>query len=148
MSNSNNAIDPRKTVKGRIYRWGPVLIWMCLIFYLSAQPKLPEFDSWFDFENADKLAHTVAYAMGGALIWRALSRKAPKWWQIGATVAIAAAYGLSDESHQLLVPPRTFDRLDLLADIIGAGFAAVILTLTMGGNEIGTGTGRRTSSGS
>lgn len=146
MSN-NPDNDPRKSLKGRIYRWGPVMLWMAVIFCLSAQPKLPDVGGWFDFDNSDKLAHAVAYAVGGALIWRALSRKSPWWWQVGATVAIAAAYGLSDESHQMLVPPRTFDMMDLVADVIGAAVAAVILTLTLGGNEIGTGTGELRSEG-
>lgn len=110
---------------------------MGLIFFLSSRPELPDVPGLAYIEWGDKVQHAIAYAVLGSLIWRALSRTSPKWWQIGATVALAAVYGLSDESHQLLVPNRTFDMLDLSADVLGSATAAVILTLSMGGCEVG-----------
>ena len=110
---------------------------MGLLFYLSSQPDLPavpvlEFIDW-----GDKIQHVIAYAVLGALIWRALSRRSPKWWRIGATIALATAYGLSDESHQIFVPGREFDMLDLGANALGSAIAAVGLTGWIGGDQIG-----------
>lgn len=133
---------PRNGVKGKLYRWGPVLGCMILIFYMSSKPDLPDVPYLEGFLWDDKLLHVVAYAVLGALIWRALSRTSPKWWQIGATVALATAYGLSDESHQYYVPGREFDMWDLAADALGSAIAAVALTLRIGGDYSGKETQR------
>lgn len=117
------------------FRWAPVILWMAAIFYLSSQPKLPSVPLLSGIEWGDKVAHAIAYAVGGALVWRALSRKWPKWWQIAATVALTTAFGLSDEFHQLYVPPRTFDMLDLSADVIGSALAAMTLTFAVGNKK-------------
>ena len=37
-----------------------------------------------------------------------------------AAVVISTLYGVSDEYHQMFVPGRTFDALDILADALGA----------------------------
>ena len=44
-----------------------------------------------------------------------------------SAIAIASLYGVTDEYHQLFVPGREFDVLDLVADTIGSivGTAAV-----------------------
>ena len=125
------------TLAGCAYRWGPVVACMALLFYLSAQPYLPDIPKLGFLDFGDKSQHFAAYAVLGALIWRALSRTSPRWWQIGATIALATAYGLSDESHQIFVPGREFDLLDLGADALGSAVAAVGLTLTMGGETSG-----------
>jgi VanZ family protein len=46
-----------------------------------------------------------------------------------AIVGLAAGYGIFDELTQLLVPNRTADPLDWLADISGATLAAVLFSL-------------------
>jgi VanZ family protein len=76
---------------------------------------------------SDKTAHGVAYSGLSALIvwalvdgdWRRIRLRTV----ILATV-LAAAYGLTDEVHQLFVPRRSFDWFDLLADAAGAFAAA------------------------
>ena len=133
----------RNAFKRQVYRWGPVVACMALLFYLSSQPYLPDIPKLGFLDLGDKSGHFAAYAVLGALIWRALSRAAPKWWQIGATIALAAAYGLSDESHQIFVPGREFDVLDLGADALGSAVAAVGLTLWTGGDELGKEKSRR-----
>jgi VanZ family protein len=60
------------------------------------------------------------------------------------TVAFAAAYGLTDEIHQRFIPTRSSDIYDLLCDIAGSAFAAVVLTLIKGGFNYGKRTKRRT----
>ncbi|OFX13079.1 MAG: hypothetical protein A2Z18_04835 [Armatimonadetes bacterium RBG_16_58_9] len=127
----------RANAKVWIYRWGPTVACMAALFYLSAQPYLPDIPKLGFLDMGDKSEHFVAYAVLGALIWRALSSASPKLWRICATVAVATAYGLSDESHQILVPGRKFDLLDLGADALGSAVAAAVLTLWIGGNRFG-----------
>lgn len=114
---------------------------MAAIFYLSAQPKLPEIVSGIfvinNEDHTDKVKHFAAYAVLGALVWRALSRHRPRWWQVLVTTAYAVVYGLTDEYHQVFVPGRSFDLLDLSADTLGALAAAGLLTLHKGGDSLG-----------
>ncbi|MHB9038198.1 MAG: VanZ family protein [Armatimonadota bacterium] len=136
-----------KILKNRIWRWGPVAFWMVLIFFLSAQSKLPELPGLAELDYGDKIVHAFAYAILACLIWRALERGLPKMRRIAIAIAAATVYGLSDELHQLYVPGRCFDLLDLGADALGAAIAAVALTIRMGGYELGARTTRLRSKG-
>jgi VanZ family protein len=106
--------------------WAPVLVYMALLFHASSLAELPAVASTV----SDKLEHWLAYAVLGALLLRALvgglGRSATVRTAFLA-VAIAAAYGASDEFHQHFVPHRSMDAYDLLADTTGAAAAAVAL---------------------
>jgi VanZ family protein len=76
---------------------------------------------------SDKTAHGVAYSgLSVVIVWALVDGA---WRQVRlpsvilATV-LAAAYGLTDEVHQLFVPRRSFDWFDLVADAAGAFAAA------------------------
>ncbi len=102
-----------------------------LIFLLSAQsdPPAPGW-SLLAFSGVDKLAHGVLYAGLAAVvsvgIWKSNEtiRASLHFW---IPVAFAVVYGLSDEIHQIYVPERTFDWMDLLADGVGATIVQVPL---------------------
>lgn len=95
---------------------------MALIFALSsmsAPPRVPE--------GVDKELHAALYAGLSALVVRALSGGWRRRVTAGValvSVAIATAYGVTDEYHQSLVPLRQSEALDVLADAAGAGAAA------------------------
>ena len=100
-------------MKGFAARWGPPLLWAAAIFAISSRPvlfPLPSVLGW------DKLQHTGAYALGGALLARALGGG-----RRGALLALAlgSLYGVSDEIHQLFVRNRSADPLDWIADTLG-----------------------------
>jgi VanZ family protein len=104
---------------GFIKAWLPVLAYVVVIFTLSSQPGLrPP----FDFENGDKLAHTLEYGGLGFLLVRAL-RTGPRG--MGpvtgglAALAIGMAVGASDELYQRIVPGRDSSVLDWMADTGG-----------------------------
>ena len=100
-------------MKGFLARWGPPLLWAAAVFALSSQPvliPLPSVLGW------DKLQHTAAYAVGGALIARALGRGGRFPW---LAVALGSLYGASDEVHQLFVRNRSSDPVDWMADTLG-----------------------------
>ena len=101
-------------------RWLAVVVWMGLIFVVSAQPSLPEApDPAFD-TLLKKLAHMVEYAFLCVLFWGALPKDSP--W--GAWV-LAVLYAISDEVHQTFVPGRNGWIVDVLVDGVGAGLAAL-----------------------
>jgi VanZ family protein len=105
-----------------IWLWLPVVSWMGVIFYLSAQPSLPSFhEHWMDVV-LERGGHLGVYAVLALLLWRVTRRGRWNWW-VAAVIAFACAvlYGASDEFHQGFVPGRTPDALDLTVDAVGAG---------------------------
>ena len=108
--------------------WGPVLLVMGLIFYLSSLPDPGGPPGGI----SDKTAHFLIYGVLGAAMIRALARgrsTAMTLPAILAAIALTTLYGVSDEFHQSFVPPRTPDILDIAADAAGACAGAIVLTL-------------------
>jgi len=105
-------------------RWVPAVVWMAVIFWLSSRPG----PAPAGIEIPDKIAHFAVYAVLGALLWRAA---APLGAGAAAAlgIVICALYGVSDEFHQRLVPGRTADVRDWIADIAGAAAAVVVTVL-------------------
>jgi VanZ family protein len=98
---------------------------MALIFGLSSISRTPSF-----VNGVDKYLHAMLYAGFGALLVRAF---AGGWHRrvtagiVVATIAMAAAYGVSDEFHQSFVPHRSVEAMDVVADTVGASIAAIAL---------------------
>ena len=122
----------------RLFLWGPPVLLMALIFTASSasDPGLPS-------NISDKVAHLGAYGLLGILLFRALAGGGLS----GATPARAALallfsvlYGVTDELHQSLVPNRSPDVMDLLADALGSGLGiAAILLLKWLRTALGSG---------
>jgi VanZ family protein len=111
-----------------ILLWGPVLVVMGLIYYLSSLPDPGGPPGGI----SDKTAHFLIYAALGASMIHALAggrSAAMTLPTILAAIALATLYAVSDEIHQSFVPPRTPDILDLAADAAGACAGAIALTL-------------------
>mgnify|MGYP001190124548 FL=1 len=112
-----------QTTARKLWYWGPVIGYAALIFYGSSLSVPPEAVSSLMKEVSDKALHVVEYAILGALSYRACRYAAgPRVAQSALSLAVAGCvlYGLSDEIHQLVVPFREADALDLLADSVGA----------------------------
>jgi len=96
---------------------------MAMLFVLSSISQLPSPPG--DLSDYD--VHAAAYAGLAILAVRALAkgrlRNVTGRVALGA-IAIASLYGVTDECHQLFVPGRHFDVLDLVADTIGAVIGA------------------------
>lgn len=100
------------------------------IFLLSAQPGSPTPE--LPFPHADKVAHAGVYGLLGLSLLRALARSAPaRGFRFRALVTSLACllYGVSDEFHQTLVPYRSPDPLDVVADVAGALLACLLVWL-------------------
>jgi VanZ family protein len=107
--------------------WLPPLVWMAVIFTLSAQ------HGGGDLAAAEvvlrKLAHVAEYLVLTLLLLRALRRSG-----IAAALPIALVaallYAISDEWHQSFVPWRTATPRDVAIDAAGIGLAALAATRT------------------
>jgi VanZ family protein len=104
--------------------WLPVVVYMVLIFGLSSVSDPPDLPRGI----GDTGAHSILYAGFGAVMARALGGgfgRPMTLATLAAAVALATAYGVTDEVHQHFVPGRNMDPLDLLADAIGAAAGAI-----------------------
>jgi VanZ family protein len=104
------------------------VIWLVGLWVLSSMPgddiQLPP------FPGADKLAHVLYFAFGGALL--ALALRVVTVWKrrrvLWIVVLAMAVIGALDEFHQLYTANRAgADPLDWLADCVGGFLGAVVI---------------------
>jgi VanZ family protein len=99
------------------YRWLAVAGWMALIFLLSAQPDLPHpGSSWLDLLISSG-AHVLVFGVLAFVLAWALGERPGG---LPLAFVLALVYALTDESHQMFVPGRHADPMDLLWDAVGA----------------------------
>lgn len=108
--------------------WGPVLAYMAIIFFASAQPDMPLEGKT---SISDKAIHAAAYfgltmlAYRGALIVSLGSRLSA----LAQAIFVSLLYGLWDEAHQFFVPGRNAELNDWLADATGTLVAVSMIVL-------------------
>ncbi len=97
-----------------------VAVWATAIFLMSATPgsSLP---GGFSIQG-----HLFEYTVFGLLLYRALRLNCGRGVALAIAIAIASAYGVTDEFHQSFVPLRTPDPADWMLDTLGATFGASI----------------------
>jgi len=99
----------------------PLLVWLLLIFGLSAIPTLPAIK--FPL-SPDKIAHAGIYFVLCMFGRRAFLHQERWPWlkehSLLAALLLAVVYGSLDEVHQMYVPGRSPDIYDALADSLGA----------------------------
>lgn len=103
----------------------PALAYAAAIFWLSHQPNpLPALTTRF----SDKLLHAVEYGGLAGLLAVGLARLRPGRVVRAAllAMALAAAYGLTDELHQAFVPGRDASLLDWAFDALGAVVGGIL----------------------
>ena len=109
--------------------WLPPVLWMGLIFIVSAQPTLPRHpDDLFD-TILKKAAHMMEYGTLALLLWRALSRGrgALSRSALVTTFVVSVLYAASDEYHQTFVPGRNGTPVDVGIDAVGALVALLVV---------------------
>jgi VanZ family protein len=105
--------------------WGPVLLYMGLIFLSSSRERPGVLSAAPDY-----LLHGLAYSGLAVLSVRALAKRifsGLKAAHVVGGIAIAILYGMSDEWHQLHVPGRDGSLGDILADFVGAALGGAFL---------------------
>jgi VanZ family protein len=77
----------------------------------------------------DWISHPVEYAIGAALVCRALAGgRRPLTLSAALTATLlTTVYGITDEYHQSFVPGRTSDPADVGKDLAGSAAAASFL---------------------
>jgi hypothetical protein len=122
---------PRTRRSERVWRrlvlWLPVVVYAAGIFVASSVS-----NATLPAGVSDKTGHGLAYFGLVLLVLRGLA--GAEWAGVTArtslgAVALAAAYGASDELHQLFVPGRTADVHDLRADATGAAIGVALVWL-------------------
>lgn len=132
--------------------WVLVALWAAFIFFMSAHTgsDLNEGDDliahikqwlnavqlrWFGpgVDLASSVAHFCEFTVLGALLAQALGRHmAGRWGMVLlVAVALASAYAVTDEVHQIFVPGRVCDLADWMVDTAGALLGAAICMLVL-----------------
>jgi VanZ family protein len=132
--------------------WLPPLLWMSLIFIVSAdgasvsrssriiEPLVKWIFPAMSPERvgdcvflARKCAHITEYAFFAILLWRAMRQYTSKdtrpwnWHEARWVLAIVFAYACTDELHQAFVPGRQGAIHDVLLDTFGGAWGLFIL---------------------
>ncbi len=109
--------------------WLPPVLWMSVIFFLSAQPSLPHYPDTVLDTILKKAAHMVEYGILAILLWRALSRGRGTLRRAALVIAflVSVLYAASDEYHQTFVPGRNGTPVDVGIDVVGALVALLVV---------------------
>jgi hypothetical protein len=112
-----------------LYYWLPLIVWMGIIFWFSAQPEPFAMSESWQQELVGNAGHAIGYAGLGLLWWRALAALpvCSRRWTLALAFLFTTLYAISDEYHQTFVPGRSGNLVDLLVDTAGAGLALWLL---------------------
>ena len=134
---------------GALQRWLPVVVWAAFISWFSTDafsarstnsyidPVLRFFfgdltPAGFRFAHSivRKAAHTIEYAILGALTLRAMTPPGPAMSRalVARTLAACAVYALLDEAHQSFIPSRSGSGVDVMIDVTGATIGTLLMT--------------------
>ena len=118
-------MKPRGRAGNPITPWIPAVIWILVLYTLSAQTALPNPRRW---GITDTDAHFIVFGVLGITLayGRLRSPRRPPHWLV---MAAGLLYGVLDEVHQSFVPNRHPSVSDFLADAAGVllGYGAVVL---------------------
>ncbi len=98
----------------------PLIVYWLILFIATSIPveKLPSIGL------SDKVNHLMAYFVLSVLVYLTLifQRKSSFLFNYApvATLIISTFYGIADELHQMLIPGRSAEVLDWVADAFGA----------------------------
>lgn len=111
-----------------VRRWWPPVAWAALVLLLNSIPgsALPA-----GAPGTDKVGHVLLYGILGVLATRAALREARGWRAIAPVLFAIALFSAVDELHQTLVPGRSPEIRDWIADVVGASAGAATAAALM-----------------
>lgn len=107
------------------------ILWAILILVLTVTPgtDMPKTDIW-DVLAFDKIAHLFVFAVFVLLMIVGFSKQYRylyfRYNAVRLALAMGLAYGLLIEIVQALIPERTLEYSDILADSLGCGIGYAI----------------------
>ena len=113
-----------------LYRWGPAILFMVVIFSFSSVPsaEMPNF-GLMDF-IIKKGGHALGYGLLALTYLRGLRGQHPRRSEFTQTMLIAwilsVLYSATDEFHQSFVPGRHPAITDVMIDSVGAAVALIL----------------------
>ncbi len=106
----------------------PLIVYWIILFVATSIPA----QSVPSFGVGDKLNHFLAYLILALLLYLTLSfqdkSKFAKCNAVLLTISIILLYGVIDELHQMLIPGRSAEFLDWVADAVGAVCGVLIIS--------------------
>ena len=112
-----------------------LVLWIILIILFSSLPRLPDVNIKTDNFNlrVDYIIHLLEY---GSLAFFTILTFAPSEVKLNArrVVIIFIAlmlFAMADEFHQLLIPGRTFNPIDLVFNLLGL-VGGILFTVLLG----------------
>ena len=146
-----NVEDEKRAWSRRLWRYGPLVAWMCFVLFASTAsfsasntsriirplllwlfPDISEASLAYVHFLVRKAAHFTEYGVLGLLAARAFRTSARAalrrgWWL--ASFALVACVALADEYHQSFLPARTGTIYDSLLDMTGGAAALACAAL-------------------
>jgi len=111
----------------KLYIFIPLTVYWIVLFTATSIPG----DSLPTFGISDKFKHFGAFFVLAVLLNLALHFQTKSLYiklnSYSVTYFIIIFYSLIDETHQILIPGRYFDWLDLLADLVGGIIGILIV---------------------
>ena len=108
----------------------PLIVYWIILFIATSIPA----QSIPSFGVGDKVNHFLAYLILAILLYLTLSFQEKSMFAKRnaalLTIAVILPYGALDELHQMLVPGRSAEFLDWVADAVGAA-CGVLLILSL-----------------
>lgn len=107
----------------KVRRWLPPLVWAGVILLGTS---LPQEAVPIQTSRIDKILHFGIYSVFAFLLTRQISVGFRLWQSVVLAIAFSMAFGAFDEWHQQLIPGRSTELADWIADSIGAAVGASV----------------------
>jgi VanZ family protein len=97
--------------------WGPVILYMGMIWYLSSFSFPPQPSAIVGM--SDTLKHTAEFFILALLVYRAVFFTVNVRYSYIITIIFTTVYGIIDEIHQGFIPGRIASLTDVFFDALG-----------------------------
>lgn len=119
-------------VKYRLHILFTILCFYCIVLVvLSSLPQSTGIKS----NGVDKYYHLGAYAFLSFIVFFTLTFQARislfKRYSASFTLLLTTIFGMLNELHQLFIPSRSFNKLDLLANILGSLLMVIVIKFSL-----------------
>lgn len=98
-------------------------VWLITIFILSSLPNIPTqtINIWDEPFRLDYLEHFIVFGglSGFFVVWKSSEKAVFKWKEHIIAICLLIFFAAIDEVHQIWIPGRSFNPLDLIYNVLG-----------------------------